>query len=64
MIVCVCNAIDEDELRTAARAGAPCPRSAYANLGCEPQCGACLCYAREIIDVERAQLIAVASQAA
>jgi bacterioferritin-associated ferredoxin len=64
MIVCVCNAIDEDELRTAARAGAPGPRSAYANLGCEPQCGACLCYAREIIEAERAQLLAVDSQAA
>ncbi len=64
MIVCVCNAIDEDELRAAARAGAPCPRTAFAHLGCEAQCGACLCYAREIIDVERAQLIAVASQAA
>ncbi len=64
MIVCVCNAIDENELRSAARAGAPCPRSAYAHLGCEPQCGACLCYAQEIIDKERKPLLRVVSRAA
>ena len=64
MIVCICNAIDEKDLRTAARAGAPCPRSAYANLGCEEQCGTCLCYAQEIIDDERAALLKVDAQAA
>jgi len=64
MIVCVCNAIDEDELRNAARAGAPCPRSAYAHLGCEMQCGTCLCFAQEIIDKERKTLLRVDSQAA
>ena len=64
MIVCVCNAICEDRLRSAARRGAPCPRSAFANLGHEPQCGSCLPYAREIIDEERASLLAVDSQAA
>jgi bacterioferritin-associated ferredoxin len=64
MIVCICNAIDESELRSAARAGAPCPRSAYAYLGCEPQCGTCLCYAREIIDEERSCLFAVDAEAA
>ncbi len=64
MIVCVCNAIDEDELRTAARAGAPCPRSAYAHLGCEAQCGTCLSFAQEIIDRERKALLRVESEAA
>jgi bacterioferritin-associated ferredoxin len=64
MIVCVCNAIDEDELRTAARAGAPCPRSAFAHLGCEAQCGTCLRFAQEIIDHERAALLSVESEAA
>ena len=64
MIVCVCNAIDENELRSAARGGAPCPRSAMAHLGCEPQCGTCLCYAQEIIDKERKALLRVESQAA
>ena len=52
MIVCVCNAITEQEVRDLARAGARTPEAAYAALGCEPQCGTCLCYAQEIIDGE------------
>ncbi len=52
MIVCVCNALAEDEVRDAARSGAACPHAAYAKLGCEAQCGACLSYAQEIIDDE------------
>lgn len=53
MIVCVCNALTEDEVRDAARAGATSPIDAYAHLGCEPLCGCCLDYAQEIIDEER-----------
>ena len=53
MIVCVCNAITETEVRDAARAGATCPDAAYARLGCEPHCGCCLDYAQELIDQER-----------
>ncbi len=53
MIVCVCNAITEQELRDLARAGARAPETAYAALGHEPQCGTCLCYAQEIIDEVR-----------
>lgn len=64
MIVCVCNALTEDEVRCAARNGSACPRSAYRALGCEPQCCACLEYAREIIDEERAKPRAINSQAA
>jgi bacterioferritin-associated ferredoxin len=64
MIVCVCNAICEDEVRTAARAGAPCAKSAYAHLGCEAQCGSCLSFAQEIVDEERTQLLKVDAVAA
>ena len=53
MIVCVCNAIREDEVLEAARKGAICPRDAYQSLGFEPQCGCCLNCAQEIIDEER-----------
>ena len=52
MIVCVCNAITEKEVREAARQGARTPEDAYARLGCEPQCGCCLDYAQELIDAE------------
>ena len=53
MIVCVCNAITEAEVREAARSGSRTPEQAYAALECEPQCGCCLDYAQEIIDQER-----------
>ena len=67
MIVCVCNAITEAEVRNCARAGARSPEQAYARLGCEPQCGCCLAYAQEILDEEapaRPRLRVVASRAA
>jgi len=53
MIVCVCNAIREGEVRAAARAGAGCPTSAYRARGCKPRCGQCFSFAREIIAQER-----------
>jgi bacterioferritin-associated ferredoxin len=55
MIVCVCNAIREDEVRAAAREGATEPFAAYKSLGCRPQCGCCLDYAQDVIDDERAK---------
>jgi bacterioferritin-associated ferredoxin len=54
MIVCVCNAIRESEVRAAARAGASCPTSAYRSRGAKPRCGQCFSFAREIIAAERA----------
>ncbi|MEA3029714.1 MAG: bacterioferritin-associated ferredoxin [Sphingomonadales bacterium] len=54
MIVCVCNAIRESEVRAAARAGASCPGSVYKARGCKPRCGQCFSFAREIIAAERA----------
>lgn len=54
MIVCVCNAIREDELRAAARQGATCTLGAYKQLDCEPVCGCCLDCAQEVIDDEHA----------
>jgi len=52
MIVCVCNAITEKEVRDAALAGSRTPEAAYARVDCEMQCGCCLDYAQEIIDDE------------
>jgi bacterioferritin-associated ferredoxin len=54
MIVCVCNAIRECELRAAARAGASCPTSAYRTKGKKPRCGQCVSFARQIIAAELA----------
>jgi bacterioferritin-associated ferredoxin len=64
MIVCSCNLIRETEIRTAARCGAPCARSAYARLGVEPECCGCLDHAAEIIEEERAKLLAINCKAA
>ena len=54
MIVCVCNAIRENDVRKAARDGASCPSSAYARMGRKPRCGQCFSFAREIISAEHA----------
>lgn len=54
MIICVCNAIRERDLRSAVKQGAKCPNSAYASLGRKPKCGQCLSFARSIINTERA----------
>ena len=52
MIVCVCNALRESQVRQAARSGLGCPKQAYASLGCRPQCGQCLPFARQLIREE------------
>ena len=54
MIVCICNAIRESDVREAARQGACCANSAYRQLGRRPRCGQCVPFAREIIAHERA----------
>jgi len=55
MIVCICNAIKEKDLREAIRGGAVCPTSAYASIGGRrPKCGQCIPFARGIIAHERA----------
>jgi bacterioferritin-associated ferredoxin len=54
MIVCICNAIRESDVRQAARDGASCPGSAYRRFGRKPRCGQCLPFAREVIAAERA----------
>ncbi len=54
MVVCVCNALRERDVRDAARGGARSPGKAYQSLGCRLQCGQCVPFARSIIQSERA----------
>jgi bacterioferritin-associated ferredoxin len=54
MVVCVCNAIRERDVRDAARRGAHSPAKAYRSLGCKAQCGQCIPFARQIIKAEHA----------
>jgi bacterioferritin-associated ferredoxin len=52
MVVCVCNAIRESDVREAVRKGATCPHSAYASMGRRPRCGQCIPFAREVVESE------------
>lgn len=53
MYICVCNAIRENDLRTAARCHPGDPDAVYEKLGKRPQCGQCLDEAAEILIEER-----------
>ncbi|WP_163958494.1 (2Fe-2S)-binding protein [Sphingomonas insulae] len=54
MVVCVCNAIRESQVRAAARSGCMTACQAYRSLGCQAKCGQCTVVARAIIDTELA----------
>ena len=53
VVVCICNAIKERDVRAAARGGASCPASVYAACGKRARCGQCFSFARQIIAAER-----------
>ncbi len=54
MVVCICNAIREKDIRAAVREGAQTPGTVYARMGCRTRCGQCVSFAREIIQSETA----------
>ncbi|WP_426280701.1 (2Fe-2S)-binding protein [Sphingomonas sp. NFX23] len=54
MVVCVCNAIRESDVRNCARGGCTTPCQAFRSMGRKPKCGQCTSIARAIIDDERA----------
>jgi bacterioferritin-associated ferredoxin len=54
MYVCICNAIRETDLRTAARSCAGDADTVYNALGRTPQCRQCIDEASEILNEERA----------
>jgi bacterioferritin-associated ferredoxin len=56
VIVCVCNALGEAQVRAATRAGSRQPACAYERLGCKPKCGMCLPFAKQIIHDEAARV--------
>lgn len=56
MVVCICNAIRENDLKEAVRNGADSPCSAYAQYGKRAKCGMCTSFARSLIDETRSQL--------
>lgn len=54
MVVCVCNAIKEKDIRAAARTCDGGAKQIYAQMGRRPKCGLCLSFARDLISSERA----------
>ncbi|WP_242096253.1 MULTISPECIES: (2Fe-2S)-binding protein [unclassified Sphingomonas] len=54
MVVCVCNAIRESDVRACARGGCQTPCQTFRSLGRQPKCGQCASFTRAIIDAERA----------
>ena len=49
MVVCICNAIREKDMRAAVRCGSDKPSDVYARMGRKLKCGQCLSFARDII---------------
>lgn len=53
MVICICNAIREQQIRDVAeQCRTAC--QAYSALGCQAKCGQCSVVARQIIDDVRA----------
>jgi len=53
MIVCSCNVLTDQDVRTAVSATPDAPRTAgqvYGCLGCSPQCGRCARTIKRIMD--------------
>jgi bacterioferritin-associated ferredoxin len=51
MIVCSCNVLSDNQVRTAVSDAAPrSPAQVYGCLGCSPQCGRCVTTIRRIMD--------------
>ncbi len=55
MIVCICNAIREKDVRIAAQQGARTASEAYATLARRPKCGQCFRFAESLIADEFAR---------
>jgi bacterioferritin-associated ferredoxin len=53
MIICLCNALTDQQLSDAVVQGARRPRDVYAACACKAQCGTCtraiLCMIREVV---------------
>ena len=53
MIVCLCKAVSDREIRTAIRRGAGTVREVRQACGAGAVCGSCVCDLRDLLDRER-----------
>lgn len=50
MYICLCNALNDTQIRCAVDAGARSAGQIYAVLGCAPRCGKCVTAIRQMVD--------------
>jgi len=53
VVVCICNAIREKDVREAARNGARNARCVFRQAGCKPKCAQCIDYTQSIVTAEQ-----------
>jgi bacterioferritin-associated ferredoxin len=49
MYICLCNAITDRDLRAQSAEGATSVAMVYRALGCQPQCGKCVPFVRQLL---------------
>ena len=56
MYICICNALNDTQVRCAVESGAKSAGQVYAGLGCAPRCGKCVVAIRQMVnDAKREQ---------
>jgi bacterioferritin-associated ferredoxin len=47
MLICICNRVNDKQLKSAIAGGAQSVSQVYRQCGCQPQCGKCVDFVRE-----------------
>ncbi|HEY9345308.1 MAG TPA: (2Fe-2S)-binding protein, partial [Inquilinus sp.] len=50
MYICICNALNDTQIRCAVESGAKTAGQVYAGLGCAPRCGKCVTSIRHMVN--------------
>ena len=50
MYICICNALNDTQIRCAVDSGAKTAGQVYAGLGCAPRCGKCVTAVRQMVN--------------
>ena len=50
MYICICNALDDTQIRCVVDSGARTAGQVYAGLGCAPRCGKCVTQIRQMVN--------------
>ncbi|MGO1078010.1 (2Fe-2S)-binding protein [Inquilinus sp. CA228] len=50
MYICICNALNDTQIRCAVDSGAKTAGQVYAGLGCAPRCGKCVTSIRRMVN--------------